>query len=119
MTSKLVMALREETLRTAVRRMTEHAIHGVLIAPVAPGRGYSILTGKDCIEVLCNVGNDALDDLCVEDAMTCPALTVAADSCAMESVQLMRHAGVRMAPVVDANELVGVFSFTDVLKACR
>lgn len=118
MTPKIVMALREETLRTAVQRMAEHGIHSLLIEPIAPGHGLSILTGKDCIEVICNVGKDALDELCVEDAMTCPALTLPADLCVSECIQLMRHSGVRTGPVVDGKELVGVLTFTDVLKAC-
>lgn len=118
MTRKTVTALREESLRTAVARMAEHSIHGLLIAPDAPHRGYSILTGKDCIEILCDAGEAALDQLCVEDVMTQPALTIPAGLCVSDCIRLMRHAGIRTVPVLEEGELVGVLTFTDVLRAC-
>ena len=97
--------------------MDEHGIHGLLVDPPGPNRGHCILTGKDCIEVLCDAGEAALDALCVEDAMTRPALTIPASLCVSDCIQLMRHAGVRMAPVLEGNELVGILTFTDVLHA--
>jgi CBS domain-containing protein len=118
MTTKIVEANREETLRTAIKRMADHGIHGVLIAPTTPRHGYCILTGKDCIEVLCDAGEDALDALCVEDAMTRPAVTIPAGLCLADCIQMMRRTGVRMAPVVDSGELVGILTFTDVLRVC-
>lgn len=116
MTRKVVMAEPHESLRAAVARMGEHRIHGLLVRPDSPSRGYSILTGKDCIRVLCDAGEPALDDLCVEDAMTRPAVTVPADLCIADCLRLMRMAGVRTAPVLDRGELVGILSFTDVLN---
>ena len=117
MTTKVVEAERHETLRQAARRMNEHGIHGLLIAPDAPERGYSILTGKDCIQVMADNGEHALDDLCVEDAMTQPAVTVPADLCILDCLRLMRLTGVRTAPVLDNGQLVGILTFTDVLAA--
>jgi len=117
MTKKVFEAERHETLRAAVSRMNEHRIHGLLIAPDSPHRGYSIITGKDCILVLSDNGREALEELCVEDAMTQPAVTVPADLCIADCIRLMRLAGVRTAPVLDNRELVGILSFTDILKA--
>jgi len=119
MTRKVVLAEPHESLRCAVTRMSEHRIHGLLVKPEAPSRGLSILTGKDCIRVICDAGIAALDDLCVEDAMTRPAVTVPADLCVSDCLRLMRMAGVRTAPVVDQGELVGVLTFTDVLNSLR
>lgn len=118
MTSKVTFAERHETLRTAVGRMIEHSIHGLLIAPDRPLHGYSILTGKDCIDAICEVGDAALDELCVEDAMTRPAITIASEMGVMDCMRLMRNAGVRTAPVVSGIELVGILTFTDVLRVC-
>jgi CBS domain-containing protein len=119
MTKKIVMAEPHESLRTAVTRMSEHRIHGLLIRPASPSRGLSILTGKDCIRVICDAGVSALDDLCVEDAMTRPAVTVPAELCINDCLRLMRLAGVRTAPVLDRGELVGVLTYTDVLNSLR
>ncbi|MAG29760.1 MAG: hypothetical protein CL908_02565 [Deltaproteobacteria bacterium] len=117
MTTKIVEAHRHETLRVAVRRMTEHGIHGLLIAPEASNRGYSILTGKDCIQIIIDSCQNALDELCVEDAMTQPAVTVPAGLCVADCIQLMRLTGVRSAPVLEAGKAIGVLSFSDVLRA--
>ncbi len=117
MTRKIITAEKHETLRVAVLRMSEHGIHGLLIAPESPSRGHSILTGKDCIRVIIDVGEEALDDLCVEDAMTQPVVTVPASLCIADCLRLMRLTGVRTAPVVEGVELIGVLSFTDVLNA--
>ena len=117
MTKKVVEAFRHETLRVVVDRMNEHCIHGVVIAPDSPHRGHSILTGKDCIQVLSDNGEEALEDLCVEDAMTQPAVTVPADLCIADCIRLMRLAGVRTVPVLDNGELLGILSFTDILKS--
>ena len=54
MTTKIVTAEPHESLRTAANRMSEHCIHGLLILPDLPQRGISILTGKDCIQVICD-----------------------------------------------------------------
>ncbi len=119
MTRKIVMAEPHESLRTAVTRMSEHRIQGLLIRPESPSRGISILTGKDCIRVICDAGESALDDLCVEDAMTRPAVSVPAELCITDCLRLMRLAGVRTAPVLDRGELVGILTFTDVLNSLR
>lgn len=119
MTRKVVLAEPHESLRVAVTRMSEHRIHGLLVKPESPARGLSILTGKDCIRVICDAGVAALDDLCVEDAMTRPAVTVPAELCITDCLRLMRMAGVRTAPVLEHGELVGVLTFTDVLNALR
>lgn len=108
-----------ESLRTALTRMSEHRIHGLLVQPESPSRGLSILTGKDCIRVICDAGVAALDDLRVEDAMTRPAVTVPADLCINDCLRLMRMAGVRTAPVIEHGELVGILTFTDVLNSLR
>ena len=119
MTKKIVTAEPHESLRVAVTRMSEHRIHGLLIQPESPSRGISILTGKDCIRVICDAGVAALDDLCVEDAMTRPAVTVPAELCITDCLRLMRLAGVRTAPVLSRGELVGILTFTDVLNSLR
>ena len=119
MTKKIVMAEPHESLRAAVTRMSEHRIHGLLIRPDSPARGISILTGKDCIRVICDAGEAALDELCVEDAMTRPAITVPAELCITDCLRLMRLTGVRTAPVLSRGELVGILTFTDVLNSLR
>ncbi|MFK7896561.1 MAG: cyclic nucleotide-binding/CBS domain-containing protein [Myxococcota bacterium] len=117
MTRKIVRAEPHEILRVAINRMSENHVHSLLVIPDQPNRGISILTGKDCIQAICDVGTCAIDELCVEDVMTRPAVTVPAELCIRDCLQLMRLAGVRTAPVLSGSELVGVFTFTDALTA--
>lgn len=119
MSSDVTLAKRNERLRAAIDRMREHSIHSLLIAPECASEGYSILTGKDCIDVLCDAGDEALDEIRVEDAMTRPAMTIPAALCIIDCLRMMRNAGIRTAPVVDGAELVGILTFSDVLFACR
>ena len=118
MTTKVVHAEPHETIREAMIRMDEHGIHGLVVEPTSASRGHCILTAKDCIEVLCDAGETAIDSLCVEDSMTRPAVTVPATLCLSDCIQLMRNAGIRTAPVLEGSKLVGILSFTDVLRAC-
>ena len=115
MSTKVATAEPHESLRLAVRRMAEHRIHCLLVSPTTPGHGIGILTGKDCIQVVADAGPNGLDELCVEDAMTRPAISVPADLCIADCLRLMRMAGVRTAPVLDGPKRVGILSFTDVL----
>ena len=118
MTTKVYWGQRGESLRTAVARLTENGAQCLLIEPESPGTGYCILTGKDCIEILCEVGEAALDDLCVEDAMTRPAVTVPADFCVLDCMYLMRRAGVRAASVLENERVVGLLTFGAILRGC-
>lgn len=117
MTRKIVRAEPHEVLRDAIERMCEHGVHSLIVVPDQPQRGISILTGKDCIQVIGDIGPSAIDELCVEDVMTRPAVTIPAELCITDCIQLMRLAGVRTTPVMSGNELVGVLTFTDVLSA--
>lgn len=117
MSRKLVCTERHDRLLDAIRLMRDHGIHCLLIMPESASRGIGILTGKDCIQILAEAGTAAIQSLCVEDVMTLPAVTVPAGLCISDCMQLMRLSGVRSAPVIDGDELVGMLSFTDVLHA--
>lgn len=117
MSTKVVSIERYETLEEAIRQMRDHRVHCLLVLPDSPARGIGVLAGKDCIHVLADSGPEGLRGLHVEDVMTLPAVTVPAGLCLLDCVRLMRHAGVRSAPVVENSELVGILSFTDVLNA--
>lgn len=117
MSKKIVSIERHETLEESIRKMRDHGVHCLLVLPNSPVRGIGVLASKDCIHVLADAGPEGLRELHVEDAMTLPAVTVPAGLCIQDCVQLMRLAGVRSAPVIENRELVGILSFTDVLKA--
>jgi CBS domain-containing protein len=106
-----------ETLRTAAALMNTHRIHCLLVAPSDPRRSVGIIAGKDIVQVLCDSEPHLLDQLLVADAMSTPAISVQKDFLVGDAIKLMRISGVRSAPVLDGVKLVGLLSFTDVLKA--
>ena len=104
------------TLRQAACRMTELRIH-CLIVPSDTKRSIGIITNKDIVQLLGDETPEVLDEIRVKDVMSSPAITLQEHLPISDCILLMRMAGVRSVPVMCAEELVGVLSFTDVLFA--
>jgi CBS domain-containing protein len=107
-----------ESLREAVRLMRENHVGDVVITENRAGKTLpvGILTDRDIlIEV---VAKDVpLDSLGVSDVMSSELLTVTESETEAEALAVMRHKGVRRAPVVDAGgALVGIVSIDDVIE---
>ena len=118
MTTALITVAPGETLRAAAALLDKHRIHCLLVPQAEPdSRCVGILTTKDIVQVLCEGDPRLLDQLRVADAMTCPALSVQAGFTVRDCLRLMRMSGVRSAPVFDGVRLVGLLSFSDVLRA--
>lgn len=116
MTPSVLSVAPHEPLRAAAKKLSEHRIHCLVVLPARPGRAVGVLTTKDIIQVLCDGEPGMIDQLEVADVMTTPAVTVQRNFPVLDCIRLMRHAGVRSAPVLDGTELVGLLSFTDVLR---
>jgi predicted transcriptional regulator len=76
-----------------------------------------VITTKDIVQVLCDGEQALLDQLLVQDSMTAPCVSVQKDFLIADCIQLMRISGVRSAPVLDGVKLIGMLSFTDIVKA--
>jgi CBS domain-containing protein len=97
--------------------MQKHQVHCLLIKPEQPHGAVGIITGKDVVQVLCESEPALLDQLRVEDVMSRPAISVQAEFLVGDAIKLMRMSGVRSVPVLRGVELVGLLSYTDVLRA--
>lgn len=106
-----------QTLRTAATAMQQHHIHCLLITPEEPHAAVGIITGKDIVQVLCESEPQLLDQLRVADVMSTPAISIQKDFLVGDAIKLMRMSGVRSVPVLDGIKLVGILSYTDVLRA--
>lgn len=105
------------TLQQAANLMSELRIHCLLIPPSDAQKSIGILTCKDIVQLLGDEPPEVLDEIRVKDAMTSPAITLQEHMSVPDSILLMRMSGVRSVPVMRADELVGLLSFTDVLDA--
>lgn len=117
MSQKLVTIDPSATLRAAARLMHTRHIHCLLVPSERPDGPVGIIATKDIVQVLCDADSSVLDTLRVADAVTTPAMSVQHEMMLVDCIRLMRMSGVRSAPVLDGMTLVGIVSFSDVLRA--
>lgn len=117
MTKSVVTIERTKSLRAAAAKMNQHRVHCLLVPHHEPQRAVGVITAKDIIQILCEGDSAMLDRLLVADAMTETAVSLQSEFLIADCLRLMRRSGVRSAPVLSGTTLVGVLSFTDVLRA--
>ena len=105
-----------ESPRRAAALMSQHRVHCLLVPAEQAGRSVGVVTVKDIVQILSEGESSLLDQLLVRDAMTAPAISVQKDFAVGDCIRLMRMSGVRSVPVLDGVKLVGVLSFSDVLR---
>jgi CBS domain-containing protein len=116
MTTPVVSVARDDTLRTAARTMTTAHLHALLVIR-EPGQVPGLITTKDIVQAVADGDDAALDILRVVDVMSAPAITVSARMRIPDCIGLMRMTGVRVAPVVEGDQILGVLSYTDIARA--
>jgi CBS domain-containing protein len=116
MSRDIVTIAPSETLRNAAALMHNHRIHCLLVRPDDPRAAVGIITGKDIVQVLCDSEPQLLDQLLVADVMSTPAISIQKEFLVGDAIKLMRISGVRSVPVLEGVTLVGLLSFTDVLR---
>jgi CBS domain-containing protein len=117
MSTQLITVDPNLSLRAAAQLLAKHHVHCLLVPASAPGACAGIITVKDIVQVLCDGESPLLDQLLVQDVMTTPSVSVQKQFSIADAIRLMRASGVRSAPVLDGVQLVGLLSFTDVIKA--
>jgi CBS domain-containing protein len=116
MTENVLTVEPQAPLRRAARLLVEHHVHCLLVPTQEAGAGVGIITTKDVVQVMCDGAPSLLDRLLVRDVMTTPCISVQKDFSVHDCIKLMRISGVRSAPVLDGVQLVGLLSYTDVVK---
>jgi len=116
MTHELVTIGRDVSLREAALVMSRREHHCLLVPAADPKRAPGVITMKDVVQVLCEGDTRVVDKLFVRDVMTEPAICVQQGALVVDCIRLMRATGIRSAPVLQATTVVGLLSFTDVLR---
>ena len=113
MTTSLLQAGPEDSVRAASRRM---AAAGVGSVAVCEGpRLVGILTERDVLR-LAGDGAD-LDGVRVEEAMTRRVVTISPDADLLAAARLMGERQIRHLPVVEGENVLGMVGIRDVLAA--
>lgn len=103
----------DETVRTAIARLTEHRIGAMPV--MENGTVIGVFSERDVIKCLNSVGDGALDEP-VRSAMTSPAVTVTPDTSVLNALSQMTKRRFRHLPVLDGDRLVGFVSIGDLVK---
>jgi len=113
MSTRVVQAEPDESVREAIRRMCEAGVGSVAVCEGS--RLVGILTERDVLRLAATSGD--LDRVLVGDAMTTPVLTASPDAGILAVARLMGERRVRHLPVVEGENLLGMIGIRDVLGA--
>ncbi len=116
MSKRLVTLAKDTDVIDAVKKLLDHKITS---APVVDQRGHllGMFSEKDVMDiVLETVYNQSMSGK-VGDYMTTEVISVDADSSIVDLAEKFQQSTVRSFPVFQDNELVGIVSRTDVLRA--
>jgi len=116
MTKRLVTLAKDSDVVDAVKKLLDHKITS---APVVDQRGHllGMFSEKDVMNiVLETVYNQSMSGK-VGDYMTREVISVDADSSIVDLAEKFQQTTVRSFPVFQDNDLVGIVSRTDVLRA--
>jgi CBS domain-containing protein len=132
MTKKVFTATRELPLREVATRMLEYGVSGL---PVVEGeRVVGVISETDIlfkerpaperqgvVDWLVHYGEDPpaakLNARTVGEAMTCPAVTIRPKKTVSEAAQLMLQLSIDRLPVVEGDELIGIVTRSDLVRA--
>lgn len=115
---EVVITQVDDSLPAVARLMREHHVGDVVVVEQREGRNIpvGILTDRDIVVELV-AGEVDPKSVRVADVMSSRLLTLNEGENVLESIQRMRGAGVRRAPVQDANGgLVGIVTLDDLLE---
>jgi CBS domain-containing protein len=117
MTTHMVTLTQDHSVLDAVKIMLDHKITS---APVVDGKGrlLGMFSEMDGMKVfLDSVYNQGMSGK-VGDYMTKNPVTVEANTSIVDLAEKFQNLPIRSFPVFEDNELVGIISRTDLLRAC-
>ena len=107
-----VRTITEETTASAVARLfAEEGIGSAVVVAPETGDLVGLVTESD---IMCQVAIDAdVTTVPVSSFMTTPVITVSSTESIHTAATLMKDHSIRRLPVVDAGDLVGILTTTD------
>ncbi len=102
----------------AIETLINRAISG---APVVDNNGnlVGVLSEKDCLRVLMEMGMHEMPAGLVEEFMTKEVVTMDSTKSILDAVWLFRNSAFRRFPIVEGKKLVGLLTRRDVLRAVK
>ncbi len=113
MSRDVVTATLDDTISTAVTRMSEHYVSCLVV--LDDGHVAGILTEKDVLKSV-GGGHTEFDPLRVSQQMSRPVKLVSPDTSIVEAGRIMETNRIRRLPVVEEGQLVGIVTQTDITR---
>jgi CBS domain-containing protein len=104
----------DESLEEVVHRLVEHNIGSLVV--LEHGRMVGIITERDILRA-CHDGCAMLQRELVVDRMTPRPITLSPDHDICQAMDLMTERRIRHLPVVEQEQLLGMISIGDLVKA--
>ena len=116
MTKHLVTLKADSNVFDAIKTLLNHKITS---APVVDERGglLGIFSEKDSMKVVLEQAYNQSASAKVSEYMSCDTITVDADASIVDLAERFQNSNVRAFPVYANQQLVGIISRTDVLRA--
>ncbi len=105
----------DDTIRQAARDLVAHNI-GVLIVVNDRGKLAGIISERDVMRAIVEYDGGLVDKR-VNDVMTRSVITCARGDGVADVLSLMKQNGIRHIPVLEGDELVGVISIRELIRA--
>jgi CBS domain-containing protein len=116
MDCKVVMIDGLATAKEAVLLMRKENVNVLIVKKRDQGDAYGIVVVNDLVKGVI-IPDRKSEEVNVYEIMSKPVISVPADMNIRYVPRLMMKAGVRVAPVIDQNEYVGMISFTNLILA--
>ncbi len=102
----------------AIETLINRSISG---APVVNKKGnlVGVLSEKDCLRVLMDMGMHDMPAGLVQEFMTKEVVTIESTKTILDAVWLFRNSAFRRFPIVEGKKLVGLLTRRDVLRAVK
>jgi len=114
MVTDVVTVEPDVNVRRAVRAMNDFEI-GCLVV-VEAGRVVGILTERDVLKRVVDEGRKP-EETSVREVMSKPPITISPDADLETAIELMFKHKIKKLPVVENGKLVGLVTFTDLVRA--
>lgn len=105
----------DDAVYDAIRQMAERSVGALLV--LEAGRLVGILSERDYARKVILQGRSSKDTPVRAIMTPAPLVTVSPDSRARECMRLMTEKRIRHLPVVDGDQLVGMISIGDLVRA--
>lgn len=102
------------TVADAIDLMQRQQIRALLVEHPDQDMPFGMVTERDIVYTVVARGHDPAKVL-VQDIMRQPCISLDPDLTVQEASQVLSDTGVQRAPVVQAGQLLGVISVTDIL----